>query len=130
MDENSCTIYVGNFFTLEWSFAERGYSHPYEYFLSPEKQHGRKFFFFVKRVGDLGKISDKTKFRDEGDKIFEFKPQPDRYLCFFITGKKIIITNAFTKKSKKLPKTEKLKSIKCRENYLARKKDGKNENDI
>lgn len=71
-------------------------------------------------MGDFGKISDKTKFRNEGDKVYEFKPQPDRYLCFFIKGKKIIVTNAFTKKTKKLSETEKNICIKCREDYLQR----------
>jgi hypothetical protein len=48
-------------------------------------------------MGDLGKIFDITKFRNEGDQIFAFKPQPDRYLCFFVVGKKILITNGFEK---------------------------------
>ncbi|MFM6247534.1 MAG: type II toxin-antitoxin system RelE/ParE family toxin [Dolichospermum sp.] len=30
-----------------------------------------------------------------------------RFLCFFFTGKKIIITNAFQKKTQKLPKNQK-----------------------
>jgi len=37
-----------------------------------------------KRIGDFGKISDKTKFRNEKDGIYAFKPQPDRLLSFFL----------------------------------------------
>ena len=55
-------------------------------------------------MGDFGVIHDTTKFRNEGDSIYAFKPQPDRYLCFFFSGKKIIVTNAYRKKSDKLPK--------------------------
>ena len=44
-------------------------------------------------MGDLGKILDITKFRNEGDGIYAFKPQPDRYLSFFTDNKKIIVTN-------------------------------------
>lgn len=53
----------------------------------------------------------------EGDNIYAFKPQPDRYLCFFFTGKKIIVTNAFQKKSDKLPPNEKATAIKKMVSY-------------
>lgn len=73
-------------------------------------------------MGDFGKIIDVTKFRNENDGIYAFKPQPDRYLCFFIKGKKIIVTNAFRKTCKKLPKKEKDTAIKCRNDYLQQEK--------
>jgi len=38
--------------------------------------------FFCPRVY-FGKIFDITKFRNEGDGIYAFKPQPDRFLSFF-----------------------------------------------
>jgi phage-related protein len=74
-------------------------------------------------MGDFGRINDTTKFRNEGDEIYAFKPQPDRFLSFFVKGQKIIITNAFKKKSKKLPTSEKQKALKYRENYLKRVKE-------
>lgn len=77
-----------------------------------------------KRMGDFGRISDKTKFRYEGDEIFAFKPQPDRFLSFFVKDKRIIITNAFHKKSQKLPKNEKTKAINYRDDYLSRTNKG------
>ena len=40
-----------------------------------------------------------------------------------IKGKKIIVTNAFRKKTDKLPKKEKKKSLKYREDYLDRNKE-------
>ncbi len=87
-------IYVGDAFQLEWYFEEDSNSAAREYFYSlPEKQQ-LKFLFLVKRIGDFGKISNKELFRNEGDKIYAFKPQPDRFLCFFFTGKKIIIALA------------------------------------
>jgi hypothetical protein len=74
-------------------------------------------------MGDFGKISDKTKFRNENDGIYAFKPQPDRFLSFFTKDKKIIITEGFNKTSDKLPKNIKSRSIKIREDYLARVKE-------
>jgi len=73
-----------------------------------------------KRIGDFGRISDITKLRNEGDKIFAFKPQPDRFLSFFYTGKKIIVTNVFQKKSQKLPEEEKERAQPAMQNYTER----------
>ena len=55
--------------------------------------------------------------------IYAFKPQPDRYLCFFKTGKKIIVTNAFRKKGDKLPAQEKALAIKNMDKYYILHKD-------
>ena len=77
-----------------------------------------------KRIGDFGKISDITKFRNEGEKIFAFKPQPDRFLSFFYVGKKILVTNGFRKKTQKLPKNEKNLALKRMKNYESRVTNG------
>ena len=74
-------------------------------------------------MGEIGKIHNITKFRNEGDKVYAFKPQPHRFLSFFIEGEKIVVTNAFWKKQDKLPDSEKQKALKCRESYLKRVKE-------
>ncbi len=71
-------------------------------------------------MGSRGQIKNKTKFNFEGDKIYAFKPQPHRFLCFFYTGKKIILTNAFHKKTDKLPKNEKDRALKIKDDYETR----------
>lgn len=75
-------------------------------------------------MGDAGEIKDKTKFNFEGDQIYAFKPKPQRFLCFFFTGKKIIMTNAFCKKQDKLPKNEKEKALKYKTDYEKRINNG------
>lgn len=97
---------------MEWYFDDNGSSQAYEYFLKASAVQKRKFLILVKKIADFGVIYDKTKFRNEGDDIYAFKPQPDRYLCFFFTGKKIIVTNAYHKKSDKLPPNEKSTALK------------------
>jgi len=77
-----------------------------------------------KRLGDSGEIKNKTKFRYEGHCVYAFKPQPERFLCFFFEGRKVIVTNAFRKKQDKLPKGEKEKAIKFRKDYIQRIKNG------
>lgn len=124
MDKTNCIIDQGSFFTVEWFYDETGYSQPYEYFLAISNDQKRKFLLLVKKMAEMGKIIDITKFRNEGDDIYAFKPQPDRYLSFFIKGKKIIVTNAFEKKSDKLPQNEKNRAMKQRDSYLQRNKEG------
>ncbi len=87
--------YEGPCFTVEWFYDENGVSQSLEYFNGLSDVQKRKVLMLFKRIGDSGKISDITKFRNEGDKIYAFKPQPDRFLSFFYVGKKIIVTNAF-----------------------------------
>lgn len=94
------------------------------YFDSLSDAQKRKVLLFFKHIGDFGKISNVTKFRNEGDKVFAFKPQPDRFLSFFYKGKKIIITSGFRKKSQKLPKREKEAAIKIMRDYEQRVKSG------
>lgn len=79
-----------------------------------------KVLNLFKMMGESGKIKDKSKFRNEGDKVYAFKPQPYRFLSFFVSGRKIIITNAFRKKQDKLPRNEKERALKCMESYNAR----------
>ncbi|WP_407398371.1 type II toxin-antitoxin system RelE/ParE family toxin [Treponema sp.] len=88
MDEQSYLIYEGPCFRIEWFYDENGKSQAYEYFLGTSDSQKRKFLMLVKRMGDSGKIFDKTKFNNELDQIYAFKPKPDKYLCFFFIGKK------------------------------------------
>jgi phage-related protein len=122
--KDDCIAYRGPEFTIEWYFNEKARSQAFEYYLTLTSIERRKVLMLFKRMGDFGKISDTTKFRNEGDKVYAFKPQPHRFLSFFIKGKKIIVTNAFQKKSNKLPSNEKKRAINFRADYLSRTKKG------
>jgi phage-related protein len=127
MDKDSCVIYTGPMYSLEWYYDKNGKSVAYDYFLETTQEQKRKFLILVKKMGDFGKIFDKTKFRNEGDGIFAFKPQPDRYLSFFTDDKKIIVANGFCKKTDKLPKNEKELALKLRRDYYENKNGGNND---
>jgi phage-related protein len=117
--------YKGSCYTIEWYYDESGFSQPFEYLMNLSSDMQKKVFYLFKRMGDIGKINDITKFRNEGDQIYAFKPQPDRFLSFFVKDKVIIISNAFRKKSDKLPINEKLKALRSKEDYLKRSNEGK-----
>jgi len=112
--------YEGEILTVEWFFNEKGESDPLNFFETLSDTQKRKTLMLFKRIGDFGRISDITKFRNEGEKIFAFKPQPDRFMSFFYTGKKIIITNGFYKKTQKLPRKEKALALKRMKSYISR----------
>lgn len=80
--------YEGSAFTIEWYYDLKGISAALEYYKSLNTQERIKLLRLFKRVGDAGEIKDKTKFNFEGDQIYAFKPKPQRFLCFFFTGKK------------------------------------------
>ena len=125
MSKKDYIAYKGKIYTIEWYYDESDYSQAHNYLLELDSEMQKKVFYLLKRMGDNGKINDITKFRYEGDKIYAFKPQPERFLSFFVTGKTIIVTNAFRKKSDKLPENEKVKALKYRESYIRRVKEGK-----
>ena len=118
------SAYQGSAFTIEWYWSLQGTSSALEYFEAMPEDRQDDLLMLLKRMGDLGRIFDKRKFRSEGDQIFAFKPQPDRFLCFFTTGRKIIIASAFVKKSDKLPPGEKDRALRAKADYEARVRKG------
>lgn len=116
--------FEGKEFTIEWYFNAKGASVSLDYFESLSDAEQIKLLNLFELIGNIGIIKNKTKFRNEGDNIYAFKPQPHRFLCFFHTGKKIIITNAFHKKTDKLPKNEKEKALKIKHDYEDRVNEG------
>ena len=118
------TAFEGEEFTVEWYFDNKGKSVALEYFDQLDNKSQIKLLELFELIGNVGEIKNKTKFRSEGDKIYAFKPQPHRFLCFFFMGRKIIVTNAFYKKTDKLPENEKRKALKIKEAYEIRIKRG------
>lgn len=86
--------------TIEWYFDEKYHSDALEYYNQLTVQERIQLLKLFKRIGDSGEIHDKTKFRYEEDKIYAFKPKPDKFLCFFYERRRIIVTNGFRKNNK------------------------------
>lgn len=68
--------YKGEQFTIEWYYSAKGESQAYEYYQDLDASGRIKVLKLFKMIGDTGKIRDETKFGNEGDKIYAFKPQP------------------------------------------------------
>ncbi len=120
----SFIAYQGPAFTIEWYYDCKFKSSALEYFLelSPERQD--QVLKLFRLMGDRGRIDNTTKFRNEGEGIYAFKPQPDRFLCFFCKGKRIVVTSAFEKKQHKLPPSEKQRALGVKKDYEKRVEGG------
>lgn len=123
-DESKHIAFEGQKFRIEWYVDSSGESEALQYSEELPKSHKAKLAQLFKVMGDLGQIRNKTKFRNEGDKIYAFKPQPYRFLCFFTVGQKIVITNGFYKDEDKLPPAEKKRALEKMQDYLNRVKRG------
>ncbi len=118
------TVYEGPEFTIEWYYNSRGKSPAKAYFDDLDRERKLEAFELFMTMARVGKILNITKFRHEGDGIYAFKPKPDRFLCFFYSGKKIIITNAFEKKQDKLSPIEKKRALSHQKDYKDRVEEG------
>ena len=119
-------FYQGDKFQVEFYFTEIGKMPAKEYFENENIDIQVKLAALVKYIADYGRLFDKTKFRivDSKDKIFEFKPRAHRFFSFFYKEKKIILTNAYVKKSQKVGKTHLERAKKFKKSYIARLKGG------
>lgn len=113
-------IYSGELYSVYFHAEMKDSSSVNDYFESCDDVTQASLLFLVKRMADIGCIYDKTKFRieDRQSKLYCFKPKRERFFCFFFTGKKMIITSAYTKKRQKLDRHELKKAIQIRNEYF------------
>ena len=124
--QEECIFYKGERFQVEFYFNEKGELPAKEYFDSSDRQVQIKLLALVKYMAEEGRLFDETKFRsvDKKEKIYEFKPMAERFFNFFYEGKKIIITNAYRKKGKKVDPRELARAINLKSDYEFRVKGG------
>ncbi len=116
--------YDGQELTIEWYFTERGKCESLSYFKSLPINRKRKIAYMLEVLSNTGKIFNKEKFRHEGNQIYVIKASEDRFFCFFFRGAKAIVTNAYEKKSAKMPVREKQKALNAKVDYIKRVKGG------
>ena len=113
-------VYSGERYSVYFHAETSNSSSVNDYFENCDDITQSSLLFLVKRMSDIGHIYDITKFRieDRANKIYCFKPKSERFFCFFFSGKKIIITSAYTKKRQKLDRSELNRTIKIRNQYI------------
>ena len=119
-------FYQGEKFQVEFYFTETGKIPAKEYLDSASMEVQVKLATLVKYIAENGKLFDIGKYRqvDANEKIYEFKPKGHRFFSFFYEGGKIIITNAYIKKSQKVRKKDLEKAITMKKEYFVRVEGG------
>lgn len=114
-------VYKGEYFAIYFHAETKDSSTVSDYFERCDDVTQASLLFLAKIMGDAGRIYNETKFRceDGKNKIYCFKPRDERFFCFFLMGKKIIITSAYTKKKQKLDRNELDKAIQIRRSYFS-----------
>ena len=112
--------YKGKRYSIEWYFNIRGKSQAFDCFQELSMDRQKKIFYLFQLMGDFGLIKNIEKFRHEGEQIYVFKADIDRFFCFFFSGMRVVITNAYEKKRDRLPQEEKRKALEARMDYIER----------
>ena len=106
MSQGELVVCSGPFFTIEWGLDASGNCQARDYYYAlMEAERAKALALFV-LMANVGRIYDTTKFHRETRKLYVFKPQPNRFFCFFIKGKKIIVVSAYRKQGQKTPARE------------------------
>ena len=106
MVKSKLVICEGACFGIMWGIASNGGCQARDYYEALEDADRAKVLALFKRMAEVGKIFDKTKFNKETEKLYAFKPQPHRFFCFFVKGKRIYIVSAYQKQGDKAPPQE------------------------
>ncbi|MFZ4618754.1 MAG: type II toxin-antitoxin system RelE/ParE family toxin [Rectinemataceae bacterium] len=119
MTTDESLVYAGSFFSIEWGDGPSKECQAREYYYALDEAGRAKALALFKRMADVGKIYDTTKFTQETKKLYAFKPHPHRFFSFFIKGKRIIIVSAYQKQSQKAPAREVERAVALMKAWLA-----------
>ena len=119
MGSSDNLVYMGECFSIEWGETSSHQCQARDYYSALSEQDRAKALALFKRMGDLGKIYDTSKFTHETKKLYCFKPQPNRFFGFFIKGKRIIVVSAYRKKGQKAPARETARAESLMKDWLA-----------
>ncbi len=110
--EQEFLVYEGEYFEVEFYFNNKGNILIWSDFINLIDREQATFLATVEKIANAppGVIHPKTIFNieDSKNKIWAIKFGKNRFCSFFYEGKKIIITNAYKKKSQKNTRKEAL----------------------
>lgn len=118
-------VYQGAALRIEFYVAASGQAPAEEWLESQPEAKQHKFSALFAWMADQGKIWNERKFKHltGSDQIFEFKSDDGRVLCFFLLGKRLVLTHGFSKKGDKTPKGEVARAESIKKDFLTREKE-------
>ena len=130
-DYDAVLIHTGSYFTAEWYYATDGSIPALEYYEALVEIDQDRFDHAIQYLCETrpGSLLPTTMYRieDREQKIYALKARAERFFNFTTAGAKIIITNAYTKHSQQMTKSD-LESlniaVRRRQDYFRRSKEG------
>ena len=130
-DPADVVYYAGATFRVEWYYTAEGRLPAYEQYRELPNEDQERLKKIVRYIANkpIGTVFPKTLYRieDAADKIYAFKSKDERFFNFMVTGRRIVITNAYRKHSQQMGKVDldKLKiAAAYRSDYLRRVANG------
>jgi hypothetical protein len=130
-DSADVLYYEGATFRVEWYYTAEGRLPAYEQYQELPEVDRERLKKIVRYIADqpLGTLFPKTLYRieDYANKIYAFKSKDERFFNFMVADRRIVITNAYRKHSRRMGKTDldKLRiAISYRADYLRRVANG------
>lgn len=125
------TYYDGETFRVEWYYTTEGELPAKEYFEGLSEVDQMSFAYIVKFIADnpFGTQLPQTMYRveDKENKIYAFKARHERFFNFTTAGRRIVVTNAYHKHSRKMTKADMERlayAARARQDYLRRVREG------
>jgi predicted DNA-binding WGR domain protein len=106
MEKEGSVAYEGSCFVINWGIGMNGQCQARDYYEAMSEVDRAKTMALFARMAEVGKIYDTTKFNHETKSLYVFKPQPHRFFCFFLRGRRIFIISAYQKQGDKAPLRE------------------------
>lgn len=115
-------VYEGSELRIEFYQSASGEAPACDWLESQRDKIQQKFTALFAWIGDHGKIWNERKFKHltGSNQIFEFKADDGRVLCFFFTGRRLILTHGFVKRIDKTPKGEIERAEAIKTEFLSR----------
>lgn len=118
MAKSRLLICEGAYFEIVWGTASDGGCQARDYYELLGVADRAKALALFQRMAEVGKIYDKTKFNQETKKLYVFKPQPYRFFCFLVKGRRIVVVSAYQKQGDKAPRQEILRAENLRIEWM------------
>ena len=77
-----------------------------------------KLDVIFQRLGDMGSLKNRTKFKKVDDGVFEIKSGQIRLFCFFTNDKRLVLLYGIRKKTDRLKTKDIRKAINMRAEFL------------
>lgn len=105
--QEQALAYQGRCFTIEFALLPEGQMPAKEFLEGLSLGDQAKISALIKRLGDLGEIRNREKFKKiERTEFFEFKSFQVRIIGFFMQGRRFVLTHGFPKKQDNIPQSQ------------------------